>query len=265
MRLLEHSLRRSRWRLVSYALMSSHIHLAFLSGSDDLGKWAQSLHVRFAHWINRRLRAENPKTLGHVFADRPWSRPSCLSRARFLIAYHHRNPLEAGVVERVEASTWTSQRAYLGLAPKTGGLDVSLGLELSGYDDSASGRLAFHVFVERTDVTLDDVDAPGALLEVHRSCASGDVLAPADIVQRAAVLARVRLSEVLGGSRVAAVVFARRVALVAGIQSGHSAAELASALGITASGASRLIHRPHDDDAVRLAARRLLAAIEALG
>lgn len=127
LRLLAPALRSSDWRLVSYALMSSHIHLGCVMGSSELRSWALPLHIRFARWINRSLAEQNPKALGHVIADRPTTKLMCQSRARFLIAYHHRNPMEAGVTTDPAASTWTSHRAYLGLAPSEGGSTLRWG------------------------------------------------------------------------------------------------------------------------------------------
>ncbi len=42
------------WVLVSFALMSSHIHLGVFAGHDLFSKWAKSLHSGFASWLNRR-------------------------------------------------------------------------------------------------------------------------------------------------------------------------------------------------------------------
>ena len=37
---LGRALRRSDWRCIAYALMSSHIHLAFLPGKSPLESWS---------------------------------------------------------------------------------------------------------------------------------------------------------------------------------------------------------------------------------
>jgi len=263
LRLLRRALRRTDWRLISYALMSSHVHLAFLSGATEMAVWAHSLHVRFAQWINRRLRAEQPRALGHVFADRPWAKPRCPSRARFLIGYQHRNPLEAGAAPSVEASTWTSHRAYLGLAPSAGGVDVTLGLELAGFEDSSAGRSAFHGFVAGTSIAVSDLEPMGAPREAVSPLPDARVAPRSELVRRAARLTGVELSEVLRGSRVAPAVLARRVALRAGLELGYTLAELAKPLGVSASGASRLLSRAHDEEPVRTAAMGLLNELSA--
>lgn len=58
--LLERALRRVDWILISYALMSSHIHLGLIMGDAELRTWAHPVHLRFAQWVNRRLRRTTP-------------------------------------------------------------------------------------------------------------------------------------------------------------------------------------------------------------
>ena len=157
LRLLAQALGPTDWSLVSYALMSSHVHLGFLGGASLLRDWALPLHVRFAQRINRGLRSTNPKVLGHVFGDRPTTKVMCTSRARLLIAYHHRNPVRAGVTDDVVASRWTSHQDYAGLRAPRGGLDVRLGLELAGFPAGDVGRQALHEFVSRTQVSLSEL------------------------------------------------------------------------------------------------------------
>src|SRR5690349_742009 len=54
------------WRLLSYALMSSHIHLAFVAGSTPLATWMRSVHTQFAQWVNKRH-----ERIGAVFVKGP--------------------------------------------------------------------------------------------------------------------------------------------------------------------------------------------------
>lgn len=256
--LLERALRGSDWRLISYALMSSHVHLGCIMGAAELKSWVLSLHLRFAKWINRRSGEHNPKVLGHVIADRPHTNLICPSRARFLVAYQHRNPLEAGVVNDPAESTWTSHRAYLGLEPCRGGLDLSLGLELVGFEPSPEGRRDFHEFVSRNEVTLAALQsAEQAPLPTKTRV----TLSATDILQLVVTTLPVSLDEMLRGSRRGPVVVARRVALLAWIELGHTLRDMVEALGISPSGASRLLTRPHDVREVRAGVVRVLAAI----
>lgn len=259
--LLASALTRCDWVLLSYALMSSHIHLALLMGTVELRVWAHGLHIRFAQWLNGRLRDTNPRTLGHVIADRPTSLPVCPSRTRFLVGYHHRNPIEAGVSEDAVGSTWTSHRAYLGLDAPRGGLDVARGLELAGFAATADGVREFAAFVERTRVTEEDLRAPEAL---PVAVSLGATPGATQVVAAAAEVMGASAQELTGPGRERHVVQARRVAIVVGLELGFGTGEMASALCMSRSGASRLLSRAHDALEVQAAAVRVRAKLGVL-
>ena len=244
------------WTLLSYALMSTHIHLGLLMGEAELREWAHSMHVRFSQQINRRLRSNNAKALGHVLGDRPSSKPVCPSRTRFVLGYHHRNPIEAGVTEDASKSDWTSHPAYLGIVPPVPGLDVELGLKLAGFEDSQRGRVELHRWVQRDQVDFGGVVAEETELvpvdaRVLRS------IQPEDVVRVAAELTGEPEAELCGACRRGPVVEARRIALVAGLGLGFSARAMADALWRTESAVSRLLSRRHDERRVRAGAERV--------
>src|SRR5262249_36496442 len=56
------------WRILSYALMSSHIHWAALAGLIAPDRFFRSVHTRYGQYHHRRY-----GSLGPVFADRPKS------------------------------------------------------------------------------------------------------------------------------------------------------------------------------------------------
>jgi hypothetical protein len=138
---LRKALGRTDWRLVSYAVMSNHLHLALLAGNATAARLIQSANGSYAIWLNK-----TQGRLGPVFAERYAAIMSDESKAARLIAYLHNNPVRAGVVGEAGESSWTSQLAYL-----EGGanewLDVELGLSLSGFDSSPAGRQGFYDYV----------------------------------------------------------------------------------------------------------------------
>ncbi len=145
---LADSQKRWDWRWLSYALMSSHIHDGLIAGACAPESFYRSTHTRYAQQYQRRF-----GTLGPVFAGRPKNfevKPSKLVR---MVAYHHRNPVEAGVVGRPAHSQWTSHRAYLRLASPPPFLDIEWALDTLGFDDSPGGRTSFDEFV--TDFDFD--------------------------------------------------------------------------------------------------------------
>lgn len=259
LRLLARALRCSDWRLFCYALMSSHVHLGCLSGTAELHRFALPLHIRFAQWVNRRIAADNPKALGHVIADRPTSKYMCPSRARFLMTYLHRNPVEAGVTSDASGSTWTSHRAYLGLAECEGGLDLALGFELAGFEPSTRGRRELHDFVSRTEVQVDSL--PAMTPPPVESSLVDHVVTVEEVILAVTNTMDIPLNDLLRGSRRWHVVLARRVALAVWAEHGLTAQPMVRALGLSSSGASRLVSRPHDTSQVQRGVERVMAVL----
>lgn len=244
------------WILVSYALMSSHVHLGLLTGDADFSKWAHPLHTRFAMWLSWRYRQDCEKTLGPVLGDRPSTFALPLERAAGTIAYHHRNPVAAGVVSSPEESSWTSHLAYLGRCPPRAGLDVSLGLRLSGFADTAEDRRSFHRWVCKSAPAGSLPFNPELPLRalLHRPSPAEIAAAAADFVGENALL--------FMGPRTKKATLARRIALYVGRRLGYSLSESTSALFVSVSGASRLLSRPHDAVLVKDAADGLFRRLE---
>lgn len=129
LRFLANALVTSDWRCIAYALMSNHIHLAFIAGVDRMATWLKRVHSPFAHWMNKRH-----GRLGPVLAHRPKDYAVLPQDEAKLIAYIHNNPVRAGVVTRASESTWTSHRAYAGLVEAPSWLHVDDGLRRMGLE-----------------------------------------------------------------------------------------------------------------------------------
>ncbi len=122
--------------------MSSHVHDGLIAGIDSPDAFYRSAHTRYAQYYQGRF-----DTVGPIFGGRPknWAvSPAKLAR---MVAYHHRNPVEAGIVEHAAQSTWTSHRAFLRLDPAPSFLDVEWAMEQIGFDDTPGGRRSFDEFV----------------------------------------------------------------------------------------------------------------------
>ncbi len=156
LKLLGRAMTDSDWRCVAYAVMGNHVHLAMVAGASPAERWLRRVHPPFAAWTNSRT-----GRIGPVFAGSPaiWvMRPE---NERRLVSYIHNNPVRAGVVPRARESTWTSHRAYLGLA------DVPW--------------LATELALARLRITADELDAI-----VDRDVGYEPVQEPVDRVRRAA-------------------------------------------------------------------------------
>ena len=151
---------KSDWRLLSYAIMSSHIHWKSLAGRDPFMTIAAPVHGGFAQWLNRQS-----GRLGPVFANRPTTLGVDPTQAPRLLSYIHNNPVRAGLVNEPQASDWSSHQYYCGQKPVPEWLDVGLGLKLAGFSDNAQGRKAFHRYVlEQSSQPYDELISGSCLL-----------------------------------------------------------------------------------------------------
>lgn len=170
---------RTGWNLIGYALMSSHVHVLAQASDKPLSAWAKSVHVGMAQWLNRRF-----GRLGPVFADRPYCELVAPHAVPIVLAYIHNNPVRARVVPFAADSTWTSHRAYLGLEPAAGSLDVPRGLALAGFTHDASGRADFANWVDasardRSEAVTSPAQVAATLRATHERLGSAIALGTA--------------------------------------------------------------------------------------
>lgn len=259
------------WRALSYGLMSNHVHHGTLAGLDASDRLMRPLHSGFARWLNRRQ-----GRLGPVFAERHMSIVVPSEATARLIAYHHNNPVRAGVVADPADSGWTSHRAYIGEVVAPPWLDVKLGLKLCGFDGSPTGRLRFHEFVCSHSGDAKDDELSGNKATVRRASAraksgapleaatpeidaesrcrvpmwrrNGTVLRPRwegealDVLREACVTCGVSMGAVRGRSRQREVVRTRKIALAAWSRClGRAQVDMAAVLGICTGAASKLV------------------------
>jgi hypothetical protein len=131
--------------------MSTHVHFGAISGEMPIAKITQPLHCSFVHWLKARR-----ELLGPIVAMRPTTKELPIEAAPILIAYHHNNPVKAGLAATARDSSWTSHRDYLqGNAPEW--LHTDLGLALSGLENTEADRARFETLVSGcAGVDLDD-------------------------------------------------------------------------------------------------------------
>jgi len=239
------------WQWLSYALMSSHLHYGHLAGSDDPERFYSSAHTCFALRVHRR---QQGRTIGHVFADRPTIHPvRTQRRLQVMVAYHHRNPPDAGVVARARDSRWTSHRFYLRLDPEPAWLDVERGLSLLGFEDTEAGRKRFDEFVMTVDLGTTDWlhDKPRRIERVMRS---GPKIVDWGRLEQLARFTTGLHPGVPIDSRRRAVVRTRwLIARVATVHLGQSYSAVANALGLTKGAVWNLLSRMRPSNELVLA------------
>jgi len=97
--------------ILAYCLMTNHIHLVAVPGSDDgLQKVLKPLHMRYAQRVNR---AQGWK--GHLWQGRFFSSPLDDAYLWAAMRYVERNPVRAGMVARAEDYRWSSAAGHCGL------------------------------------------------------------------------------------------------------------------------------------------------------
>jgi REP element-mobilizing transposase RayT len=261
LQLLGASLRDSDWKCVSYALMSSHLHLGMVAGSSALESWARRAHAPFASWINFRH-----DRIGPVFVRGPKDYGVPPNAVGSMIAYIHNNPVRAGVVERASDSDWTSHNAYLGRAPCPDWLDVDRGLALS---DLTATEFDEWVRSEPDDPSRAELRGfrramPRGQLVLATPMASDPVVVPIMmrprahlrvdprwIVQQTAAVVGVDIYELGSRNRKPHVVGARRVAARVAAAFGVAVVDIAAAMGMSGSAVTMMSRKPLTEEQAR--------------
>lgn len=237
--------------LFAYCLMSNHIHLAALIGKMALDRLLQGLLCGTALRINVVR-----DRIGHAFANRFANHPLPRERAGYLVCYIHNNEQRANLVDAPKHSRWSSHRAYIGLAPRPDWLDVGLGLELCGFEDTTQGLHEFDQLVvsrsgtpRQPDLSLPDAElTPGA-----------QSVQPDEAVGVACELFALSPGVVRDGSRCDPAPQLRAATLLAWCDGlGRRAIEVLPHLGVTAAAASRAMARARDDARTLQTAEHLL-------
>ena len=109
--LVQEGIERYGHRVLSFCLMTNHVHLAIQVGQIPLSRIMQNLSFRYTRWINQcRNRS------GHLFQGRYKAvLVDADSHQLELAAYLHLNPVRVGMMKSPEEYPWSSHRAYLGL------------------------------------------------------------------------------------------------------------------------------------------------------
>ena len=259
------------WRVLAYALMSSHIHWVLVCNGDPISKFIHPLHVGFSGWINRAQRRTGP-----VFSQRPTTvvvKPEDTLR---VLAYVHNNPVRAGVVSRASESNWSSHLYYLEANSPPIWMSVELGLQLAGFTPDSEGRANFDEYVishseDPRDPILSGttsvetrtrireslgvpIELESPILEgskaVHRILAPNGGrqprpnVAPEVVVREVSSYLSIAPKTVFSKSRARRVTNARRLVLIICCQCfGHRVSKIGGLLGISTSSASDLLHR----------------------
>ena len=141
--LMEKTVNRFAWTVLSYALMRNHFHIIIQLTRETLSMGMKWLNGQYARAFNRRHRC-----VGHLFGERPHA--PLIERDTYLLEvlrYVVLNPVRAGLVAHPRDYAWSSYRALAGLVAPPQWLAVDDVLINFG-DDRTLACAAFQQFVE---------------------------------------------------------------------------------------------------------------------
>jgi REP element-mobilizing transposase RayT len=108
--LLREGVRRFRWILHEFVLMTNHYHLVLETPERTLSRGMKWVNQNYAQWFNRRH-----DRVGHLFQGRFKSiLVEKETHLLELLRYVALNPVRAGMVERPEEYRWSSYRVKAG-------------------------------------------------------------------------------------------------------------------------------------------------------
>ena len=103
-RLLEKTAAKYGWQVMSYCLMSNHLHLLVRTTEPNLGTGMQYLHSRYALDFNRRHGKRGARFRARYGSRRVLTDENFEAVARYIPM----NPVNAGICARPEDYEWSS-------------------------------------------------------------------------------------------------------------------------------------------------------------
>ncbi|MDR1088303.1 MAG: transposase [Coriobacteriales bacterium] len=121
--------------LHAFCLMENHVHLLLKENEPgDIAAAMRRLLSPYASWFNKKY-----QRIGALIADR--FKSECVETDAYLLTlvrYIHRNPLEAGIVNRIGSYRWSSYNDYL--KPGTGLVDAEFILGMFSADPAKAHK-----------------------------------------------------------------------------------------------------------------------------
>ena len=138
LRLLRKEAADYSWQVLTWCLMTNHVHLLVRTPSGNLGRGMKPLHEAFATFFNRKYDEH-----GHLFAQR-FANKLVRDDAHLFGCFRYiaRNPVAAGLCDSPVDWPWSAHAALAGSRPPLPPLDVGAALSYFG-PDFAPARNAY--------------------------------------------------------------------------------------------------------------------------
>lgn len=206
--LIARTAERSDARVLGFVVMTNHLHLVLLQGTERLDRFMQPFLRSVALVVNHAYGTE-----GHAF-ERRYRGRHCqdIEHVRSSVLYTHLNPVKAGLCKRPEDYRWSTHALYLGRShPEWArAVDIAGGLRRFSGDDLSELREARSAYAAAMEAAMLRRAAPGTGIdgeaeadaslpsgpeEAGRFELVGDLL-PSDCTRPEAVLSSPSLEEI---------------------------------------------------------------------
>ena len=160
--------KKCEFELFAYCLMRNHVHMLIREGEMELPDVIRRVATTYAQYFNRKY-----GRVGHLFQDR-YRSEAVKSEEQLIqtLRYIHRNPVKAGICEKMEEYTLSSYRQYVlnewGIAD-TGFITRAYGIEqVTNYPQELMEKVYMDVD-EKVEKHVTNAGAKNIYEEVSRS------------------------------------------------------------------------------------------------
>jgi REP element-mobilizing transposase RayT len=158
LRLLAREVRERKWRVLTFCLMTNHVHLLVRTPDPDLGAGFKHIHENFARTLNDRHEQQ-----GHVFGSRFYS--GLVRSDRHLMGclrYIARNPVRHGACRQPRDWPWSAHRALAGLTDPPELLDRAEAYTFLGANAEEARFNYLRLVAQTDDALLSELAAAGS-------------------------------------------------------------------------------------------------------
>lgn len=155
--LLKDNATRYGAQVLSYCLMTNHVHHLLVPLEQDSLRWTlQMTHKRYADYMNAKMGWS-----GHLWQQRFYSSPVDRDYLWVTIRYIERNPVEAGIVKHAAEHPWSSAPA------RCSRIQDAILTKDTHWNTILSQRSNWYDWLEKTDSS--------ALISKLKNCTSRDL------------------------------------------------------------------------------------------
>jgi len=158
LRLIAREVRKRRWSVLTFCLMTNHVHVLLCTPAADLGAGFKTIHEDHARALNDRH-----GMCGHVFGSRFYSR--LVRNDRHLVGclrYIAQNPVRHGACRTPRDWPWSAHRALAGLEPAPAFLDVTSAYSHLGADRNEARANYMRLVAQSDQMLLSDLVRDGS-------------------------------------------------------------------------------------------------------